>query len=242
MPYSTKRVARLPCCQSSASRSGKRPPRARLLPTRIMNINRNARSSLAKNLPDKIAKSISSAGITRRNFLRSTAGAAAGLALGGLPSLAATRNKVLPKPNKSGIEHIVVLMMENRSFDHFLGWLPGAEGKQAGLSYPDAAGVLHPTYALTSLVPPDYQGCGHPDPDHSYDGARVEYDGGACDGWLRAGSNDVYSIGYYTQADLSFLGARGSGMDDVRPVFCGYSGANFSKPNLSACRADGSVG
>jgi len=24
--------------------------------------------------------------------------------------------------------------MENRSFDHFLGWVPGADGKQAGLS------------------------------------------------------------------------------------------------------------
>jgi phospholipase C len=126
------------------------------------------------------------------------------LALGELPSaLAASRNKILPAPNKSGIEHIVVVMMENRSFDHFLGWLPGAEGRQAGLSYTDAAGVSHPTYALA----PDYQGCGHPDPDHSYEGARVEYDGGACDGWLRAGSNDVYSIGYYTQSDLAFLGS-----------------------------------
>ena len=27
----------------------------------------------------------------------------------------------LPKPEKSGIQHIVVVMMENRSFDHFLG-------------------------------------------------------------------------------------------------------------------------
>ena len=30
-------------------------------------------------------------------------------------------------------------MMENRSFDHILGWLPGADGKQAGLTYVDAA-------------------------------------------------------------------------------------------------------
>ena len=30
------------------------------------------------------------------------------------------------RPNGSnGVEHVVVLMMENRSFDHFLGWLPG---------------------------------------------------------------------------------------------------------------------
>ena len=35
---------------------------------------------------------------------------------------------------------IVVLMMENRSFDHYLGWLPGADGHQAGLTYTDFAG------------------------------------------------------------------------------------------------------
>jgi len=39
-----------------------------------------------------------------------------------------------------------------------------------------------------------------------YAGARVEYDHGACDGWLRAGSNDAYAIGYYAQNDLAFLG------------------------------------
>jgi phospholipase C len=53
---------------------------------------------------------------------------------------------------------------------------------------------------------PDFQGCGHPDPDHSYEGGRVEYDGGACDGWLRAGANDDYAIGYYRKGDLAFLG------------------------------------
>ena len=103
---------------------------------------------------------------------------------------------------KSGIEHIVLVMMENRSFDHFLGWMPGTDGRQAGLTYRDAAGTRHSTYPLA----PDYQGCGHPDPDHSYAGGRVEYNHGRCDGWLRAGQNDVYSIGYYTQKDLPFLG------------------------------------
>jgi phospholipase C len=90
-------------------------------------------------------------------------------------------------------------MMENRSFDHYFGWLPGANGKQAGLRYTDPAGASHPTYHLT-----DYQGCAHPDPDHSYAGGRVEYDNGMCDGWLRAGQNDTYAIGYYTGADLAF--------------------------------------
>jgi phospholipase C len=117
-------------------------------------------------------------------------------------TLSASAASALPPPGQSGIEHIVLVMMENRSFDHFLGWLPGANGEQAGLSYPDPAGTLHPTYPLA----PDYQGCGHPDPDHSYSGGRVQYDDGRCDGWLLDTSNDIYSIGYYTQNDLAFLG------------------------------------
>src|ERR1700745_4223848 len=32
----------------------------------------------------------------------------------------------------------------------------------------------------------DYTGCPHPDPDHSYGGARVEYDNGLMSGFLKA--------------------------------------------------------
>ena len=105
-------------------------------------------------------------------------------------------------PASSGIEHVVVVMMENRSFDHMLGWLDGADGRQAGLQFPDRNGQLQKTHRLD----PDFQGCGHPDPDHSFEGGRVEYDGGACDGWLRAGMNDSYAIGYYRNRDLAFFG------------------------------------
>src|SRR5689334_11866743 len=119
---------------------------------------------------------------SRRDFIRATAGAAAGVTLAsGLPAFAAKRNKGLPTPNKSGIQHIVVVMMENRSFDHFLGWLPNADGHQAGLSYADKNGSEFATYPLA----PDYQGCGHPGPAHDYAAGRVQYNNGACDGWLR---------------------------------------------------------
>jgi phospholipase C len=94
-----------------------------------------------------------------------------------------------------------VLMMENRSFDHMLGWLEGADGRQKGLTYVDAGGAPHQTFRLA----PDFQGCGHPDPDHSYEGGRVEFNGGKCDGWLRAGNNDEFAIGYYTRKDLPFF-------------------------------------
>ena len=92
-------------------------------------------------------------------------------------------------------------MMENRSFDHYLGWMPDADGHQAGLHYTDKDGVVHGTQRLT----PDFQGCGHPDPDHSWDGGRTQFDGGACDGFLRSGDNDVFSISYYAEGDLGFI-------------------------------------
>jgi len=76
-----------------------------------------------------------------------------------------------------------------------------ADGRQAGLTYYDRNGNPHATHWLRT-----YQGCDHPDPDHSYVGGRIEYDGGKCDGWLRAGSNDPFAIGYYKQSDLAFLG------------------------------------
>jgi phospholipase C len=144
--------------------------------------------------------------LTRRELLIRGAGAAgvAGAAaiLGAQASRAATGivPTTLPPPSTSGIDHVVVVMMENRSFDHFLGWLPGADGRQAGLRFADVDGVKHPTTHLT-----DFQGCGHPDPDHSWAGGRIQYDGGRCDGWLK-GANDAYSIGYYDAGDLPFYG------------------------------------
>jgi phospholipase C len=101
--------------------------------------------------------------------------------------------------------HVVVVMMENRSFDHLLGWLPGADGMQAGLEYPDDLGVLHPTAELA----PDFQGCGRSDPDHSYEGGRIDLNGGQMNGFLlntgRATANDDFAIGYYGENDRPFF-------------------------------------
>jgi phospholipase C len=110
-------------------------------------------------------------------------------------------------PENSSLEHVIVLIMENRSFDHLLGWLPGADGRQAGLTYSDRLGNPHQTHHLTSVQGlTDFQGCGFSDPNHSFEGGRQEYNGGACDGWLRADGNDVYALGYYEAADLAFCG------------------------------------
>jgi phospholipase C len=162
--------------------------------------------------------------INRRDFLRSVgvAGAASAASLVGSSSLVSLRNTPLPDPSASGIEHIVVVMMENRSFDHLLGWLPGANGQQAGLAYLNNEGEAVATSRLTTFV-----GCSHPDPDHTYTGGRSEYDDGKMDGWLRTTTNDVFSIGYYEEADLPFFSALARNFTTLDNYFASILGPTF---------------
>jgi phospholipase C len=142
--------------------------------------------------------------LTRRQLITSAAGLGVAAALGPerFTSLAATLSPYpgLPKPGASGLDHIVVVCMENRSFDHYLGWLPGADGRQKDLSYKDSSGKSHRTHHLTNR-----NGCGFNDPDHSYEGGRVQFNHGRLDGF-RKGDNDDFALGYYTEADLPFYG------------------------------------
>jgi phospholipase C len=164
--------------------------------------------------------------LSRREFILAGAAAIGAArfahgAAGAIAGLEAT--SALPPPTRSGIDHIVVVTMENRSFDHLLGWLPGADGKQAGLRYVDTNGISHATHPLA----PDYQGCGHPDPDHSYEGGRVQYANGACDGFLRSGQNDDYAIGYYRGRDLRFLGPAARYWTVCDRYFSAFMGPTF---------------
>jgi len=139
--------------------------------------------------------------VERRDFLKGALGAPAALGLGTAASRLAPNigpSNALPLPNQSGIEHIIVVMMENRSFDHMLGWLPNANGIQSGLTYFDSAGHAHNTHSLGH----EFMGCAGSDPGHGYDEGRVQYDGGTNDGFIKNGSgNDGYALGYYTYAD-----------------------------------------
>ena len=81
-------------------------------------------------------------------------------------------------------------MMENRSFDHYFGWHPSADGRNAGLTYPNLDGTqTFPTHHLT----PDFQGCDFRDPDHGWDGGRFQYNGGKLDGFY-SGNDDGHGL------------------------------------------------
>ncbi|HWF56072.1 MAG TPA: alkaline phosphatase family protein, partial [Solirubrobacteraceae bacterium] len=140
-----------------------------------------------------------------------------------------------PSPRNLPIDTFVVLMMENRSFDHYLGWLPGADGRQAGLHYTDTQGHTHATHRLAN----NYQGCGFLDPDHSWQGGRTELDGGRMDGFLRAQS-DVFSIGYYTEPDLPFTPHVAKAFTAYDRFFCSILSSTY--PNREYMHAGQSYG
>ncbi|HKA28622.1 MAG TPA: alkaline phosphatase family protein, partial [Candidatus Binatia bacterium] len=64
-------------------------------------------------------------GLTRRELLASGLALGAGLTLDPLTSLAARRSR----PGRlQDIEHVVIMIQENRSFDHYFGKLRGVRG------------------------------------------------------------------------------------------------------------------
>jgi len=174
-------------------------------------------------------------------------GASTGMALTGAEFLSQTAANAAPalSPHGSnGIEHIVVLMMENRSFDHFLGWLPHAHGRH-DMVYRATDGKFYPNYPLA----PDFQGCGYGDPDHSWEAFLVQFNFGKMDGFLqrptpldlnpgvKAAAANTFPVGFYTNLnpdgtlkavpDLPVLGALAQNYTVLDHYFCSFAGETF---------------
>ncbi len=134
--------------------------------------------------------------------IAASAGAAGLAACDGSSSDEGAKASVLPNPEDSGIDHIVVLMMENRSFDHYFSWVPGADVMRPDLTLLDSDGNPQSAYDLA----PDFQGCANADPSHSYNGGRTHLNDGKMDGFLLTQPvGDRFPIGYYTADSLPFF-------------------------------------
>jgi phospholipase C len=156
---------------------------------------------------------------SRRTVIKGVAGIAGAAALSAsLPrAFAQAAAAGLPLPADSGIKHVVVLMMENRSFDHMLGWVPGATGKQAGRSFTDNSGATFDSFHLSNT-----QNCGSADPDHGYTGGRTQLNGGAMDGFLKTQPvGDQFPIGYFSSADVPFYANAARYWTICDKYFCG---------------------
>jgi phospholipase C len=187
----------------------------------------------------------------RRQFLAGAAGAAALATIGlagcssddgggttagtgstGSTAPGTTVPAPLPKPEDAPFDTVVVLMMENRSFDHMLGWFPGANGKQEGLSYVDQAGASIPTWHMA----PDWQGCDFQDPFHLWQSMATHWNDGACDGFLKTQPNgDHFPIGYYEADDLPILHSLAKGYTLYDAYFSSMLGPTWPNRLYQLC-------
>ena len=180
--------------------------------------------------------------LSRRDFLERTAHAAglAGMA-GVLPAStllyeaadAEARRARLPSPRNVEIDHFVVLMMENRSFDHYFGWAPGADASQKQ-SFRDGAGNQVPTRPASNLgANSQWKGCGFNDPGHGWKSGRAQLRGG----FMAPGSgNDIFALSYYDRGQLGFIHQAASTYTLYDRYFCSILSSDVSQPLLQVGR------
>ena len=105
------------------------------------------------------------------------------------------------------IEHVIVVMKENRSFDHLLGKLhdrgqPGVDAIPATFSNPDVGGnAVFPSHATTTCI--------QLDAGHQSVGIQRGMNGGKMDGFVQnaaatTASDGSFVMSYYDQSDLPF--------------------------------------
>jgi phospholipase C len=104
---------------------------------------------------------------------------ASALALAGLVALSvsAARAAALPLEGIHKVQHVIVLMQENRSFDQYFGTYPGSNGIPAGVCEPDPlhGGCIAPFHN------PNDRNFGGP---HAQNNAIADIDGGRMDGFI----------------------------------------------------------
>jgi phospholipase C len=110
-----------------------------------------------------------------------------------------------PKELLAGIEHIVVAMMENRSFDHYLGALSSdasyassttVDGLEGTEQNPAPDGTSVPVFKLATFTAED--------PPHEWDEAHAQFNGGKNDGFVKAHAGDFQKevMGYYDRSQI----------------------------------------
>jgi phospholipase C len=177
--------------------------------------------------------------ISRRNFIGGaaavTGAAAMAAALPAADALAATGQHAPPRtPRLCGdlrdVKHIVVLMQENRSFDHYLGCLKGVRGfaDRSTITLPGGLSVFQQPvtapgspvtatqypwrlsdaraseYPLGHQPPTSETGAqGYGGTSHSWDDQHAAWYGGLMNGWVFAKGGPT-TLGYLNRQDIPF--------------------------------------
>ncbi|NDZ96668.1 phospholipase C [Streptomyces sp. SID6673] len=162
------------------------------------------------------------AGLSRREFLARVGAVGGGALLTSWAGPIIDRAYASADPAGTGslgdIEHVVLFMQENRSFDHYFGTYSGVRGfgeksaawKQRGWAPgvgPTSRGHTLP-FRLDTRNDANLDGECINDPDHSWEGMHRSWNGGRNDGWLPMSiesvgpANAPALMGYYEREDI----------------------------------------
>ena len=119
----------------------------------------------------------------------------------------------IPAHNRTGtiddVEHIVILMQENRSFDHYFGTMRGVRGfaDPRAVKLSTGRSVWHQPNGAGFLLPfrPDVEDLGQtflPDPPHGWADTHAAWNAGQYDRWVP--NKGVTTMTYHTRRDLPY--------------------------------------
>ena len=175
--------------------------------------------------------------IRRRSFLQGAAAASALTAAGSTLNAAHAQGSTPSKLND--IDHIIILMKENRSFDHYFGTLSGVRGyddptanKADGGSVFRQKDVLNPDghvlpFRLDTLKTSAQR---LHDLSHDWGPQHQAWNGGAMDNWIAAhrradgDADGPLTMGYHTRADLPYYYALADAFTICDGYFCSVFG------------------
>ena len=183
--------------------------------------------------------------LTRRRFLASAVAAAGAGAASTLLPPNVRKALAAEPPRRSSlrdIEHVVLLMQENRSFDHYFGTMDGVRGfadphalkLSTGKSVfyqPDAVnpdGYLLPFHLDTKKSSAQ----AIPSTSHAWTVQHKAWNDGKMDAWLPAhraadGVNGPYVMGYYTRDDIPFQFALADAFTICDEYYCSVFGPTW---------------
>ncbi|MFJ9709089.1 phosphocholine-specific phospholipase C [Streptomyces sp. NPDC101234] len=179
--------------------------------------------------------------ISRRGFVGLGASVAAGMAAGaaGPRPVAAVRSTAAAVQSAatgtiSDVRHVVILMQENRSFDHYFGRLKGVRGfaDRSGITLdggypvfnqPNGSGRQYPwkLSATPDAAGKDGETLAQCDGDlpHSWSSQHSAWNKGRLDNWV-AGVGNVRSLGYLDRTDIPFHYALADNYTICDAYFC----------------------
>ncbi|MFD3835751.1 phosphocholine-specific phospholipase C [Streptomyces sp. NPDC058642] len=168
--------------------------------------------------------------VNRRRFLQLAGATSAFTAL----SSSIQRAAALPANHRTGsiedVEHIVVLMQENRSFDHYFGALRGVRGfgDPRPVRHENGRSIWHQSDGTKDVLP------FHPEADdlgmqfleglpHGWTDGQQAYNGGKYDKWVPA--KGTTTMAYLTRADIPFHYALADAFTVCDAYHCSFIGS-----------------